>query len=67
MNVQQLIETAQTALGTGSIGTLDDLENYLVRAVSLVNLENDGFGILSAGDFTNIETVAGSLFAAKVS
>lgn len=64
MNVQQIIETAQIALSAGSIRTIDEMENYLIKAVSLVKLKNDGFGNLSAGDFTNIETVAASLFKA---
>lgn len=64
MNVQQIIETAQIALNAGSIRTLDELENYLIKTVSLVKLKVDGFGNLSAGDFANIETVAASLFKA---
>lgn len=64
MNVQQIIETAQIALKAGSIRTLDELENYLIKSVSMVKLKTDGFGNLSAGDFTNIEAVAASLFKA---
>jgi hypothetical protein len=62
MDVQQIIETAQTALNSGSISTLDELENYLIKAVSLVNFKANGFENLSSCDFTNIERVASSLF-----
>jgi hypothetical protein len=65
MNVQQIIETANNAMRSGTTSTLDELENYLIRAVSLENFKADGFGILSSCDFANIEQIAGSLFSAK--
>lgn len=67
MNVQQIIETANNALKSGVASTLDELENYLIRAVSLENFKTDGFGLLSSCDFSNIERIAGSLFVAKAS
>jgi hypothetical protein len=62
MNVQQIIETANTALKSGAVSTLDELETYLIKAVSLARFKTDGFGVLSSCDFSNIERVAGSLF-----
>ena len=62
MTIQQLVETAQTALKSG-VNTLDELENYLIRAVSTANFEARGFKIVSANDFSNIETVAGSFLS----
>lgn len=67
MNVQQIIETANNALKSGVASTLDELENYLIQAVSVANFNADGFGILSSCDFANIERIAGSLLSAKAS
>lgn len=62
MNVQQIIETAQAALESGAVSTLDELENYLIEAVSRANFTAEGTSTLSSGDFSNVERVAGSMF-----
>lgn len=62
MNVMQISETAQAALKSGAASTLDELENYLIKAVSRANFAADGSATLSSGDFSNVEKVAGSMF-----
>lgn len=61
MDVQQIIETAQVALNSGAASTIDELENYLIKAVSRANFSADGTTTLSSGDFSNVEKVAGSM------